>query len=206
MSICGIVLAAGAGTRFGGPKALARDETGRPWIDRAVSTLSAAGCAPIIVALGAGAADAALLVPGGVTIVTVHDWAEGLSASVRAALAVATSTDAAAALVIPVDVPELPASACRRVIAHAGEGDPCAALSQATYAGAPGHPVLIGRQHWPALTAGLAGDRGAGPYLRAQGAVPLECGDLWHGGDVDRPRPVDQVRTTMFSGSSPASR
>lgn len=204
MSICGIVLAAGAGTRFGGPKALARDEAGRPWLVRAVATLSAAGCDPVVVALGAGATEAALLVHGGARIVIVPDWAEGLSASVRAALAAAASTDAAAALVIPVDVPDLPASACRRVLADGGDLD--VALRQATYAGEPGHPVLIGRSHWSALTAGLEGDRGAGPYLRAHGADAVECGDLWHGGDVDAPRAGGQVRMTTFSGSSPARR
>ncbi len=185
VSICGIVLAAGAGTRFGGPKALARDGAGLPWVVGAAQTLAEAGCSPVLVTLGARAAEAALLVPASATVVVARDWADGLSASVRAALAAAGRTAAAAALVIPVDVPKLPASACRRVIEPAADLD--TSLRQATYAGAPGHPVLIGRGHWRALAVGLHGDRGASAYLREHGAARVECGDLWHGRDVDGP-------------------
>ncbi|MGB4778801.1 nucleotidyltransferase family protein, partial [Microbacterium sp.] len=111
LGVCGIVLAAGAGTRYGGPKALARDDDGIPWVVRAVTTLREAGCAPVIVCLGAARAQAASLVPAEATIVEVPEWAEGLSASVRAGLRAAAACDATAALVIPVDVPGLPASA-----------------------------------------------------------------------------------------------
>ena len=38
-----------------------------------------------------------------------------------------------------------------------------------------------------AVIAGTAGDRGAGEYLAQNGAERVECGDLWHGADVDRP-------------------
>ncbi|PZU46977.1 MAG: hypothetical protein DI566_06570 [Microbacterium sp.] len=187
MTVCGIVLAAGAGTRFGGPKALARAADGTPWIDRAAQTLAAAGCTPVLIVLGAARDEAAPLVPPGAVIVDAVDWAGGLSASVRAALAAAAETDADAALMIPVDVPDLPASACLRVL-EAADAAPVAtaALAQATYDGAPGHPALIGRAHWPAVSAAVTGDRGAGPYLRAHGALEIECGDLWHGRDVDR--------------------
>ncbi|MDQ1129857.1 nucleotidyltransferase family protein [Microbacterium sp. SORGH_AS_0888] len=177
----GLVLAAGAGTRFGGPKGLARTPDGTPWLVRAVAALREAGCAPVLVAIGAAQAEVAALVPPGAVTVPVSDWREGLSASVRAGLAAAAETDAAALVVTTVDTPDLPAAAVGRLRGLATSD----ALARATYGGRPGHPVLIGRAHWSALADGVAGDRGAGPYLAAHGAEAVECGDLWHGDDVD---------------------
>lgn len=184
VDVCGIVLAAGGGTRYGHPKALAREPDGTAWVARAVRTLTDAGCSLVLVALGAARDEAAPLVPAPARIVLVVDWAEGLAATLRASLAAAEDTDAVAALVVPVDVPDLPASVCRRLLGHASTG----ALVRAVYRGEPGHPVLIGRGHWPELARTASGDRGAGPYLRAHGARAIECSDLWHGADVDRPR------------------
>lgn len=181
MSVCGVVLAAGSGTRFGGPKALARDAAGEPWLARAVRTLRAAGCDPVLVVLGAAADEAAVLVPPDAVAVRATRWHEGLSASVRAGLDAAARTAAGAVLLVPVDVPELPASACRRLLRDAGAD----VLRQAVYRRRPGHPVLIGRDHWAGVAAAVAGDRGAGAYLAAHAAQRVECGDLWHGRDRD---------------------
>ena len=112
------------------------------------------------------------------------DWSDGLSATVRASLAAARETDAEAIVIVPVDAPDLPAAAVRRVVAAAGE-HPEAALVQAAYDGAPGHPALLGRSHWDAAAAAMRGDRGAGPYLASHGARMVDCSDLWPGEDVD---------------------
>ncbi|OJU43880.1 MAG: hypothetical protein BGN98_05340 [Microbacterium sp. 69-7] len=183
MTVCGIVLAAGAGTRFGGPKALARTPAGAPWVARAVGALRAAGCDPIVVVLGAAADEARRLVPPDAVVVSAAAWEQGLSASVRAGLDAAAASSAVAALLVPVDVPELPASACRRIMRDAEAH----ALRQAVYRGRPGHPVLIGRAHWSQLADELTGDAGAGAFLRAHGAARIECADLWHGRDRDTP-------------------
>ncbi|WP_375386646.1 NTP transferase domain-containing protein [uncultured Microbacterium sp.] len=180
--LCGLVLAAGAGTRFGGPKALARSADGTPWVHAAVRMLRAAGCAEVLVALGAGGDEAAALVPPDATIVRVADWADGLSATLRTGLAAAESSAADAVVITPVDTPAAPAAAAVRVISLAGAR---AGLAQAMYDGEPGHPVFIGRDHFAAAAASLSGDRGAGPYLRAHGALAVECGDLWSGADID---------------------
>lgn len=196
---CGVVLAAGAGTRFGGPKALARRPDGTPWIALAVAALADGGCDEVVVVLGA-AADAALpLVPAHARAVRADEWADGVSASLRTALEAAAATDAAVVVVMPVDTPDAPAAAVARVLdAAAGAGRiatargstvpaPRAALVQAVYAGLPGHPVAIDRDHWGALSASLAGDRGARAYLAAHGAIEVECSDLWSGADADVP-------------------
>ena len=78
--IAGLVLAAGAGSRYGMPKALARGDDGLPWLVRTIRTLTDAGCSPVIVVLGAEAAEArALLDEGGLTpsvvVALADDWA-----------------------------------------------------------------------------------------------------------------------------------
>lgn len=182
--IAGIVLAAGAGTRYGRPKALVRDESGIAWVARAVAALRAGGCDDVVVVLGAEADRAAALVPATARIAVAPDWAGGLSRSLVAGMNAATGADAA--MIVPVDTPDLPAAAVARVLAAAPA--PRRALVRAFYRGAPGHPALVGADHWAALRAELAGDVGAGPFLARRGATAVECGDLWPGADQDRPR------------------
>ena len=176
--ITGIVLAAGAGTRAGGPKALLRMPGGTPWIERATTALLGGGCSRVIVVLGAQAILARELVPDDVRVTTVvaMEWASGLSESLRTGLAAATGD---AALITLVDLPDLTESVVERVLE--GEG----ALRQAVYGGTPGHPVYIATEHWLAVAASLSGDRGAREYLLAHGVAEVECGELWDGRDRD---------------------
>ena len=182
--LVGLVLAAGSGTRFGAPKALARDAEGTPWVALAVRMLRGAGCEEVVVLLGASGERARALVPPEGRTLIVGDWAEGLGASLRAGLSAASALAAQAVLVTPVDTPAASTDAARRVLEHAGQPLP-AALARAVYFGRPGHPVLIGREHWENLADSLSGDVGAGRYLSAHGAVEVECGDLWSGADID---------------------
>lgn len=178
---CGLVLAAGAGRRFGGPKALARTAAGTPWVALAVRALREGGCSEVLVTLGASADEALPLLPAGVTVVRVADWRTGIAASVRAGLAAAGAGCASAVVVLPVDTPDAPSSSVARLARRAGPD----ALAYAVYDGSPGHPVLIGRDHWSAVAASARGDVGARPYLVAAGADAVECGDLWSGADRD---------------------
>lgn len=181
--VAGVVLAAGAGTRAGGPKALRRDADGVPWLHRAVAALRDGGCGDVLVVLGAAADDARALVPASATVVVAEHWADGLSASLRAGLA-ALPDDADAAVLTLVDLAALPSAAVARILdAPVGRRT----LRRATYAGRPGHPVLLGRDHWGPAAATAAGDRGAGRFLRTQGAESVDLSDLWDGADVDDP-------------------
>jgi CTP:molybdopterin cytidylyltransferase MocA len=181
--VAGIVLAAGAGTRAGGPKALRRDDDGMPWLHRAVAALRGGGCDPVLVVLGAEAAAARVLVPADATVVVADAWADGLSASLRAGLTAAPPA-ADAVVVTLVDLPGLPAAAVQRLLAPpVGPST----LRRATYASRPGHPVIIGRHHWATVAASADGDRGAGRYLRAQGAELVELSGFWDGDDADGP-------------------
>jgi CTP:molybdopterin cytidylyltransferase MocA len=178
----GLLLAAGAGTRMGRPKALVVDDDGTSWLARGVETLRAGGCDEVVVVLGAAADEARELVPDDVAVVVAADWAEGMSASLRAGLDHLESTDADAALVSLVDLPDVSAAVVRRVLAAGA--DP-AALVRTTYDGRPWHPVVLGREHWSGVRASAVGDRGARGYLADHAPVEVECGDLATGADVD---------------------
>jgi CTP:molybdopterin cytidylyltransferase MocA len=181
----GVLLAAGAGTRMGRPKALVRDPSGVPWVELGCRMLRAAGCGDVVVVLGAQAGAARALVPDDARVVVAHDWALGTSASLRAGLRSAEATEVPGVLVSLVDLPELPATVGRRVVDRAGP-DPVSALVRAVFHGRPGHPVLIGRAHWAALAATVSGDAGANAYLSRHAAIAVECGDLSSGHDRDR--------------------
>ncbi|WP_141014382.1 nucleotidyltransferase family protein [Nocardioides sambongensis] len=195
-----LLLAAGAGRRMGRPKALVRDASGRPWLHRAVAVLHEGGCTGITVVLGAEAARARRLLeglpPGAsaelVEVVEATGWASGMGASLRAGLTALDGTAADAVLVHLVDLPDVGADVVGRVLAQAPGGP--TALARASYEGRPGHPVLIGCDHWAPLLASLGGDRGARDYLATQHVAAVECGDLATGRDVDRP--TGDQRTT----------
>ncbi|QFZ21989.1 nucleotidyltransferase family protein [Saccharothrix syringae] len=180
MRVAGLVLAAGAGRRFGRPKALV-SHRGVRWVEHAAGVLRDAGCSPVAVVLGAAAADARALVPAGCLVVDNPDWASGMGSSLRAGLGALAGADAV--VVLPVDTPGVTAAAVGRFVALAS----AAALARASYSGVPGHPVLIGADHWAGVSAAAVGDAGARDYLRARGAVDVPCGDVADGADVDRP-------------------
>lgn len=185
MTVQGILLAAGAGSRMGMPKALVHADAGEPWLVRGVRALTEGGCDAVTVVLGASAAEAAGLLEGtGATYVLAPDWADGMSASLRVGLAAVADTDADAALVSLVDLPDVGASVVRRLVTTFGDHS---ALSRATYDGTPGHPVLLGRDHWHGVIETATGDRGARDYLATHRVFLVECGDLATGADVDGP-------------------
>jgi CTP:molybdopterin cytidylyltransferase MocA len=108
-----------------------------------------------------------------------------MGASLRRGLQAAYDTDARAAVVTLVDLPDVGADVVTRVLAAVGD-DP-RSLGRAAYRGTPGHPVVLGREHWSGVTADAAGDRGARDYLAAHEVLLVECGDLAGGLDVDAP-------------------
>lgn len=182
----GLLLAAGAGRRMGTPKALVSDDRGS-WLVRGVTTLQAGGCGQVTVVLGAGADGAAALLdelPEEPRVVVAEDWAEGMGASLRAGMLALTDSTDGFVLVSLVDLPDLVPEVVARVGAVA-RGP--AALARASYDGMPGHPVLLGRDHWPGVLESARGDRGARDYLAGRDVVLVECGDLATGRDVDTP-------------------
>lgn len=173
----GIVLAAGAGTRFGMPKVLAAEGN---WLRAAVSALAGGGCERVLVVLGAAVVD----VPAPAESVVATDWSDGLGASVRAGLRAAASTQCGLAVLTTVDAPDIGADVVARVLAAARVTP--SGLARARYEGRPGHPVVLAQEHWPAVSAAAVGDEGARPFLKARtDIVEVECGDLATGRDID---------------------
>lgn len=190
MTVHGLLLAAGAGSRMGQPKALVRDDDGLPWLVRSTTVLLDGGCAEVTVVLGASADEAeSLLADVDLDLTRVHvtrslAWQAGMGASLRAGLRALADAQTDAALVHLVDLPDVSADVVRRVLAaESGPG----ALARASYDGTPGHPVLLGREHWVKVADAASGDRGARLFLSVNDPVLVECGDLASGVDVDEP-------------------
>lgn len=182
--VVGLLLAAGAGSRMGRPKALVADADG-PWLPRAVAVLRDGGCEAVTVVLGAAVTEALPLVADlDVEVVEARDWRSGMAASLAAGLrALESHADAVAALVHLVDLPDVGPA----VVARLRDGAGASSLARAVYDARPGHPVLLGRDHWAGVLVDLDGDQGAKAYLARHRAQPVECGDLASGRDVDRP-------------------
>ena len=186
MTTAGLLLAAGAGRRFGLPKALVPFD-GELLVDRAVDTLRAAGCAPVVVVLGAAAPEVVTAARLDGAVVVVNDaWAEGMGGSLRCGLTALSDLGAAAAIVALVDQPGISPELVRRLVA--GRRDDVSAVV-ATYAGQPRNPVLLAASVWSDVAASATGDTGARPWLRAHPDRVLEvaCDDLGSADDIDGP-------------------
>lgn len=197
----GVLLAAGEGRRMGMPKALVRTADGRTWLGRTLDALADGGCDDLVAVIGARAAHvqaelrtAGEISPGrrrggGPEVLVATDWREGMGASLRAVLEQGPGDGSVdAVLVMLVDLPDVGPDVVRRVLDHVdGAEARGAVLARATYDGRPGHPVLIGRDHWGPMAATLSGDEGGRHYLAEHGATLIECGDLATGRDQDTP-------------------
>ena len=172
-SAVGVVLAAGAGTRYGSPKVLAHDGL---WLRTAVQALADGGCDRVVVVLGA--ADA--VVPDGATAVYAPRWEQGMRASFEAGLTAASDGDYA--VVHVVDTPDVGPEVVRAVLAAAKE----TGLARAVFDGRPGHPVVLARRHVEAAVASASGDSGARDFLKGRADVrAVECSQWATGIDHD---------------------
>ncbi|MGF6887937.1 CTP:molybdopterin cytidylyltransferase MocA [Nocardia sp. GAS34] len=194
----GIVLAAGAGTRYGRPKVLVDEGA---WLRGAIRALHDGGCERVWVVLGAtGPARVGrngrwlicdtpeIAIPEGVQWVWAPDWAVGLAASLRAGLtAVAAAPDPARYVAImPVDTPDVRSDVVARVLA-AGRAA-ASGLSRAVFEDRPGHPVVLAARHWDAVIASARGNSGAKGFLDSRpDIVAVPCDDLATGRDYDYP-------------------
>lgn len=186
ISTVGLLLAAGAGRRMGGPKALLRLLPDGPTrLETVVAQLLSSGLERVVVVAGAGAAKVGPLAEAaGAEVVLAEGWQEGMGASLRAGLGhlLGQVPVPTCALVTLIDLPDVDDRVHRRLLAGATSTD---VLARAAYGGRPGHPVLLGREHWEAVLDAAVGDRGARGYLESHDVELVECGDLATGRDVD---------------------
>jgi CTP:molybdopterin cytidylyltransferase MocA len=161
--IAGVVLAAGAASRFGEPKQ-------GLLLPRVLARLGETSLDEIVVVSGAHEVD-----PGAARLVACPHWERGPGASLRCGLA-ALSWDTEAAVVCLADGPNLAPAAVERVVdAWRAKGGH---VVSASYGGHRGHPVVLGRSAWASVP-----DEG----MRALPATLVPCDDLGWPGDVDSP-------------------
>ena len=188
--IGGLVLAAGAGTRFGGAKQLAEID-GRPMLEHVLATMAGAPLDRVVVVVGA---EAEAVLDGvdlhGASAVVCDGWEEGMAASLRAG--VDALGDCEAVVVVLGDQPLLSAAAVERVVAARGEEVDAV---RATYGGEPGHPVLLERGLF-ARVAELRGDIGARVLLEGTRVTEVACDGLGRPDDVDTPAALAGVRSS----------
>jgi molybdenum cofactor cytidylyltransferase len=186
--ICGLILAAGAGTRFGEEPAgkLLADLDGRPLLDHAIAAQCAvAELERVVVVLGASA-DAVLRAVDFMRAepVVCGRWHEGQSASLRHGVSFLAAGGATKVIVTLGDQPRMTPELIARFVPEPGG-------TRAVYEGRPGHPVVLGPEQMEAI-AGLRGDRGAGGLLA--GGRSIECGRAASARDVDTPEDLEAIR------------
>jgi CTP:molybdopterin cytidylyltransferase MocA len=175
----GLVLAAGEGRRFGGPKQLAH-VAGRPLIEHALAAVR--DLDRVVVVLGARAdeiragADLA-----GAEVVVCEGWAEGMGASLRRGLAAAAG--AGEVVIVLADQPFITPEVVARVRAAPGDA------ARAVYDRAPGHPVVLRRALLGRVDE-LRGDAG----FRGVAMTGVECADLADPTDIDTQEDLEVVR------------
>jgi CTP:molybdopterin cytidylyltransferase MocA/SAM-dependent methyltransferase len=181
-SIAAVVLAAGAGSRFGGGKLLAPLE-GRPILQHVLDRLEAAGLDDVVVVLGDDAGELEARIDWGAAQRVVNPAPdEGLSSSLKVGIG-AVPTDVDGALVTLGDQPLLPARAIRALIdAEARDDRPIVVPVYGEGAGR--NPVLVRRDAF-ALVDETTGDRGLGPLLDAHPELVQEIPIRVEGGNPD---------------------
>jgi molybdenum cofactor cytidylyltransferase len=186
--IGGLVMAAGGGRRFGGAKQLA-DVGGRPLLEHAIRAIVAVPAIdPVVVVLGAHADEILAGVDfHGVDRVVCDDWEAGLGVSLRCGIAALGDVDEVA--VVLGDQPFITPQAIAGIL-----DTPRSYLAaRATYAGRPGHPVLL-RRALLARAGELTGDAGFRELLAGARVRNWECGHLCDPIDVDTHDDLEVVR------------
>lgn len=169
MSIAGaaaaLVLAAGAGRRFGGQKLLAELD-GTPILQHVLDLAAAGQLDPVVVVLGPDAEALETRMRWRDEVRLVNPAPEdGISSTVRMGIAALAATDAQRAVVLLADQPRLSAAQLRTILA--APVDESRPIVVPRYSGVPGNPVLLERAAW-LLTARLSGDQGLSQLFAAR--------------------------------------
>ena len=186
MKVVAVVLAAGAGSRFGSAKQLAPLD-GRPLLQHPLDAIARAGLGDVVVVLGtdASAIEEAITWRGERRRINERPQ-DGLASSLRVGLdAAAEDRDVEAVLIVLGDQPALEPEVIAAVLSRAATSSH--PIIRVRYAddSAP-NPVLVRRSAW-ALAAGLDGDRGLGPLLAARPELVAEVAVGGRLRDVDTP-------------------
>ena len=215
MSVAGLLLAAGGGSRLGYPKALV-DYEGEMLVERGARLMCSAGLVPVLVVLGAGAPavlEHAHIAPA--RAVVNKKWQEGIGSSLRAGLAALEAGDGAgapwpdggrvgAALVALADQPFVSPELFRRLVAAWADGAPAVV---ATFGGEQRNPVVLDRSLWEDVKASASGDVGARVFLRSHPELvsAVACDDVGSAFDIDTASDLRRRRRPQGEGDAAIS-
>ena len=187
MRVAAVILAAGAGSRFGGRKVLARVD-GAPILARIVETTRAARLQPLVVVVGPDLeGQGPLLGIESDELVVNPEPERGLSSSVRLGLAAAAATGPAvdAAVILLGDQPLVRAATIERLVAGLDAAPAAVTAVVPRYAdGGSPNPVALRRAGFE-LAAETHGDRGIGSVLDAHRGSAIEVEVAGRNPDVD---------------------
>lgn len=184
--IAGVVLAAGAGTRFHPSRSkLLAELDGRPLLEHAIAAQTEVmALERVVVVLGARAEEIRSAVHfGRADVVVCEDWGRGPSASLKAGLAAVRNADKV--IVTLGDMPLMSAALVSRFV----DAPP---RTRAIYDGRPGHPVVLGPGELVALQGGDGESVGARELV--DGGHVIECGDSPCRLDIDTPEDLRALR------------
>ena len=183
----GLILAAGAGTRFGSTKQLA-ELHGRPLLEHAIEAMLAVPALDrVVVVLGHDADEIRARVRfGAAETVVCEQWEQGQAFSLRTGIAALADADVVVITLgdQPFITPQVIAGALERLDGYDAV--------RTTYEGRPGHPVVIGRRVMDAVGE-LEGDVGARELLARFRVRTWEAGNLCSAADIDTPEELRGV-------------
>lgn len=194
MTIAGILLAAGRGSRFGAQSKLMADLGGRPVVDWAAAAMELARIAPRIAVVRPGDHEIkALLEARGFLVVENARTDEGMGTSIATGVIWAAEFDVDGALVALGDMPFVRPETFERLAMTVSEAGPDA-IAVAVGEGRRSAPVAFGGSYLKAL-AELSGDEGGRAILAANRAMTIEAacapGEL---DDVDTEEALEAAR------------
>lgn len=182
MRIAAVILAAGASTRFGSPKQLARIGD-RTMLASVIDVARRAGLAPVLAVVPPGFAVAPDAVP------VVNDQpAAGMSHSLRMGLA-AIPTEVEGAVILLGDQPTMPVETIRALLEAARSDRPVTAVRAEKRIGPP---VLIMRGAF-GLAHGAIGDEGLRAILTGRPELVTVVELQTHVPDVDTPADLERL-------------
>jgi molybdenum cofactor cytidylyltransferase len=179
-----LVLAGGAGRRFGGGKLLA-DLAGAPVIRRVAERVAGAGFSELMIVTGSDDASVRTALAGiPCRFLYAADWADGMAATLRSGIA-ALAPDARGVCVFLGDMPLVPVSLAPALVEAA---ERAGYVARPQHRGKPGHPVAFTRAAFADLGR-LEGDEGAAALFRSRrgGIAYCETADSGVLLDIDTP-------------------
>lgn len=184
-SVAGLVLAAGRSRRMGEPKPLLELD-GRTFLRATIEALRGGGCDPVAAVVASPDAEAAAR-EAGARVAEGRPGGEQID-SLRSGLD-ALSRDVDAAVVLPVDHPQVRAATVEALLT-AWRSDP-EAVVRPVHDGKPGHPTVFPRRVWDALRDPSL-ERGARSVVEAARVIDVPVDDPGILVDIDTPEAYER--------------